>query len=38
VNVLVVLKPGGKVVPEDCEGFGGFGFEAVGEVVFFCVF
>ena len=32
--MLVVLKPGGEVVPEYCEGLGGFGFEAGGEAVF----
>jgi hypothetical protein len=33
--VLVVLQPGGDVVPEDCEGLGGFRFEAGGEGGFF---
>ena len=32
--MLVVLQPGGEVVPEDCEGLGGFGFEAGCEGVF----
>lgn len=38
VDVLVVLEPGGEVVPEDSEGAGGLGFEAGGEGVLFCVF
>ena len=38
VNMLVVLEPSGEVVPEDCEGAGGFGFEASGGGVFFVCF
>lgn len=36
--MLVVLQPGGEVVPEEGEGLGGFGFEAGCEGVSFVVF